>query len=166
MCVSEVSAEIKEHWMVVKNFITWNFENFYSLSLYLLLIVLVFLIVREKTFSRTNCNNDHSQKADFSSCHIFKWSTELKKLVRGKNNENSFIIPITDSYFGIFVWIIDLLFRFPKNSCSLYVARHLTFLSVNKRPMDFEEAREMGWIGKAYHHVGRWTRVADWVLYV
>ena len=44
--------------VVVKNRITLNFENFYSLSLYLLQIVLTFSIVREMTFSRTNYNDD------------------------------------------------------------------------------------------------------------
>ena len=41
----------------------------------------------------------------------------------------------------------------------------LTCLIINKRQMDFEKACEMGWIGKACHDVGRWTRVTDWVLY-
>ena len=47
----------------------------------------------------------------------------------------------------------------------LPLASHLTCLSINKRPMDFEKACEMGWIAKTCHDVGRWIRVSDWVLY-
>ena len=77
--------------------------------------MLAFSIVREMTFPEQIVIHVMIiyKKVDLPSCHLFKWSTELKKnIFLQKIMKNGFIIQITYLYIHIYVRFIDIYFIF------------------------------------------------------